>query len=80
MSTQSNGGPAFPRAPFDYTEVGSGLDFSVAEQCGMSLRDWFAGQALTGICADPTYNSSSLANFATVAYEMADAMLEVRNQ
>ena len=43
----------------------------------MSLRDWFAGQALTGLIA------SNRANFpmpylAHVAYEYADAMIRQR--
>ena len=44
---------------------------------GMSLRDWFAGQALAGIAAHgedgPEYSAKS-------AYEHADAMLKERNK
>jgi hypothetical protein len=44
--------------------------------CGMSLRDWFAGQALTGILA---YSNSSMnAGLAKSAYALADAMLVAR--
>lgn len=46
----------------------------------MSLRDWFAGQALAGItasiacsAANPTYD-----DVARKAYAQADAMLAVR--
>lgn len=50
---------------------------------GRSLRDWFAGQALTGLCANPKTISDTggfnLVNFAT-AYEMADAMLAERQK
>jgi hypothetical protein len=59
---------------------------------GMSLRDWFAGQALAGIMANPvrweqiaadytsgkkSYDQCSAAN-ATKAYSIADAMLCAR--
>lgn len=49
----------------------------------MTLRDWFAGQALAGICANCDesglngwVHSDKLA--ASVAYQFADAMLEAR--
>lgn len=48
------------------------------EEWGMSLRDWFAGQALAGMMADPNVG----ADVATgnTAYMMADAMLEARGK
>lgn len=50
---------------------------------GMSLRDWFAGQALSGIittCAgDHRGNGETVVQmFSRTAYELADAMLEAR--
>lgn len=48
----------------------------------MTLRDWFAGQALVGIMTDKErlakggYNG--LIDFAWTAYNMADAMLAAR--
>lgn len=54
---------------------------------GMSLRDWFAGQALAGDLATQSDdfgfydNSASVAeSYAIRAYELADAMLKVREQ
>ncbi len=50
-------------------------------QPGMSLRDYFAAAALTGMMANPNRknNSSALATMhATEAYEIADAMLAAR--
>ncbi len=44
---------------------------------GMSLRDWFAGQALVGICIGE--GSSSWEQDAKNAYVVADAMLAVRD-
>lgn len=46
---------------------------------GMMLRDWFAGQAIAGVCG-PTPDGWSLSpqDHATWAYQIADAMLEAR--
>lgn len=61
--------PAFPR-PY---AVG------VSEQDGMSLRDWFAGQAIfAGIDWCASHETGSYADAAAVAYEIADAMLAER--
>jgi hypothetical protein len=69
-----NGGPAFPRQPNEYI---SGRD-------GMTLRDYFAGQALNGYLASWNDDSDSNSNFsipyyvAKTSYAYADAMLEAR--
>ena len=44
---------------------------------GMSLRDWFAGQALSGMLADND-GYSSISKMSATAYTIADAMLEAR--
>jgi hypothetical protein len=43
---------------------------------GMTLRDWFAGQALAGIMAQSS--QALLTADARFCYEMADAMLAER--
>jgi len=48
-------------------------------QDGMTLRDYFAGQALTGISSDPTIDIS-IVERAEWSYRMADAMLEARGE
>jgi hypothetical protein len=45
---------------------------------GMSLRDYFAGQALAGLCANPEATSHFDSPRAYWAYKLADAMLEAR--
>lgn len=50
---------------------------------GMSLRDWFAGQALAGMCASPPPDLGDRTNpnhsgWADNAYKFADAMLASR--
>ena len=65
MKTPSNdGGAAFPV-------------MYVSE--GMSLRDYFAGQALAGIMAG-NYTSNSLKWVPGEAYALADAMLAARER
>ena len=62
-----DGGPAFPVPN----------DANVNGQAGMTLRDWFAGQALSGLCVD---EYSSVKTGARRAYELADAMLAERER
>jgi hypothetical protein len=47
----------------------------------MTLRDWFAGQALAGVLTDPDMRvaNASAAHVATTAYALADAMIAARN-
>jgi len=45
---------------------------------GMSLRDWFAGQALAGYFAHPTTPHQNATDGAAYCYAMADAMLAAR--
>ena len=45
----------------------------------MSLRDYFAGQAIAGLCADSSWTEEfSHETTAVWAYNLADAMLEAR--
>lgn len=77
MSEVKTGGPAFPPA-VAITESGNafyGYD-------GMSLRDWFAGQALAGYLAsfagceaDPAKHADALAK---TCFTLADALLAAR--
>lgn len=45
---------------------------------GMTLRDWFAGQALAGMSAHPKIGNNSDELMARLAYSQADAMLVER--
>lgn len=67
---------AFPCAPNESGHV-------LSE--GMTLRDWFAGQALIGILANPAREDSENWSWQTGsltgdAFMYADAMLEARKQ
>lgn len=47
---------------------------------GMELRDWFAGQALSGVIAADTDNEVPCEDAAECAYKLADAMMEARKK
>jgi hypothetical protein len=47
---------------------------------GMSLRDWFAGQALAGLVFHNDYGAISDQDIAKGAYSFADAMIAARKE
>jgi hypothetical protein len=61
----NTGGPAFP----------------IGSNAGMSLRDWFAGQAMVGILANDSEPSpEQVPHIVASAYILADAMLSQREK
>lgn len=77
MTTKTDGGPAFPgKRPFKYYSMGEHKGVETVP--GMSMRDWFAGLALQGICASGPGRGWSNALLAQEAYQLADAMLAAR--
>ena len=70
MTIKYDGGPAFARVCDKHFHDG---------QTGMSLRDYFAGQAIAGSAVDmrpqSRYSKKYISNFA---YEIADQMLAQR--
>ena len=91
MSNSKHGGAAFPRPAIIHPDSARILHEAVA---GMSLRDHFAGLALTGLLADgdPTVCESETPEgieaerqeyalvSARAAYRYADAMLKARDE
>jgi hypothetical protein len=80
MSTEKNdGGPAFPLTELDQT--GS----LYHQNTGMSLRDYFAAQAMPmfrgfDVTTYQSYGQHLISQAAQHAYAYADAMLAARNQ
>jgi hypothetical protein len=64
----NDGGPAFP-APAYAANI---------TDKGMTLRDYFAGQALLGVLVSPKYAQASTNDVVERAYWFADAMLDER--
>jgi hypothetical protein len=83
---QNDGGPAFPATEYPmrvgtYDEEGSAI--VRVSSPGMSLRDWFAGQALAGIMSNCTGDGRTTwlpESAAFHAYSVAEAMLKAREQ
>lgn len=76
MSDKDTGGPAFPRTVQQWNSHLESFD-------GMTLRDWFAGQALPQaysgcIGSSPDEGDRWVDMVAREAYDMADAMIEAR--
>lgn len=47
---------------------------------GMTLRDYFAGQALASIVGAAAFNAATDAQLAEASYQCADAMLKERSK
>ena len=89
---KNDGGPAFPAKRMEELIAVKGRPgaYHEAEYPGMTLRDWFAGQALAGILSGP--HAEELAKVmeqddtarspvvAILSYKFADAMLAEREK
>jgi len=78
MSELNDGGPAFPR-PSGEARDGNGNSFWPPGHPGMTLRDWFAGQALAGMFDFKTAETEEDDYLANIAYKIADAMIAERD-
>jgi len=88
VKDHDDGGPAFP-LPFVYDpdrgQCGQYVDAADAGvPTGLTIRDWFAGQALAGLWANGNESVIELAGVfeqaASSCYQIADAMLAARKQ
>ena len=86
--SKNNGGPAFPtQQKTGGAFLGSDglLHDETLQMGGMSLRDWYAGQALAGLIACPDSPDAKdwpemTSKTASFAYDYADAMIAVRDK
>lgn len=70
-----SGGPAFPLVHEHSAGAGGGTFI----YHGMTLRDWFAGQALAGLIASNDAGAGDrIEEIPSYAYSIADAMLKAR--
>jgi hypothetical protein len=70
MSNTNTGGPAFPTAEIFHDEV--------VYTGGMTLRDYFAGKALSSINLGIGVTDEFYSKAAKHCYALADAMLKAR--
>lgn len=84
MRNIDDGGQAFPQSVFIPNRT-EGY-FHAEAPAGMSLRDWFAGQALLGIISKAPYDTDISGRddkeirIARGAYSYADEMLRIRSE
>lgn len=76
---KNDGGPAFPREDYQ--------GGNAPGQSGMSLRDYFAGEALSAVIAAYVEANGAcigsdhiIRNAPAIAFKFADAMLKERNE
>jgi len=67
---KDTGGAAFP--------CEGGSDSGLYADAGMTLRDYFAGQALVALVTSRAVDHLNFNNQSMTAYKYADAMLEAR--
>jgi hypothetical protein len=75
--------PAFPRAEFmnSFVDAEGRNNFHVESAEGMTLRDYFAAAALTGMAESyNVYADERTVDLAEAAYRLANAMLAARSR
>ena len=78
---KKDGGSAFPSETLSHYQDNAGNMTPVFEtKGGLSIRDYFAGQALAGLCAKEVWNDGEECVLASWSYALADAMLEEREK
>lgn len=85
MNLERDGGPAFPMVFVceEGSNMPNGDTVPKGERqqyilSGMSLRDWFAGQALVGMRLGFSNQGYPTERIASDCYEIADALLKAR--
>ena len=61
----------------DETAFPVAIGQTAADMKGMSLRDWFAGQVMVGLLANPAFECH-YEEVAQMAYRQANEMMEAR--
>lgn len=82
MNTKKDGISAFPQewSTFEGDPAYGGQTRVYHHRKGMTLRDWVAGHALTGLCAKPSIRDRSFEEVAADSYSQAEAMLKERER
>ena len=73
------GEPAFPNGPHGgsiHYEDGH-VEHQYPGSSGMTLRQWYIGQALAGICANPNRSHWKANGAAAEAIKIADSIMQI---
>jgi hypothetical protein len=62
-----------------FLDIRAAAEFNVTDY-GMTLRDYFAGQALAGIMAAPSTTEATTDEIAYLSYKIADAIIVEREK
>lgn len=76
--SDKTGGAAFPHPDYDSFDDATKRWGWACASGGMTLRDWFAGQAAANMVNDDGWGT--VANIAKHAYDLADALLSARDE
>jgi hypothetical protein len=71
-----NNPPAFPT----HHNVHDPRSDGFLSESGMTLRDWFAGMALQGLCSSGRASEYKTSEISDAAYSLADSMLAEREK
>lgn len=80
MTPINDGGPAFPRPATVQSEIDAVSGVHEPGSPGMSLRDYFAGQAIAGLARSGAPDRLNVNEIAEAAYRIADALLARRGK
>jgi hypothetical protein len=92
--SKETGGPAFPcretviqgfstKGSCGASKIVDGKpDYQEVQHGGMTLRDYFAGQALAGMCANDSFDSKAenIRGAGLAAYLLADLLIKERDK
>ena len=62
----------------DETAFPVAIGQTAADMKGLSMRDWFAGQVMQGLYANPNLREFTDSELASIAYKQANEMMEAR--
>lgn len=71
---------AFPRRLPDVELAPDDALACIHQHAGMSLRDYFAGQAILGLVTYYTEKAHTATDLAETAYQYAEAMMQAREK
>lgn len=75
---KKDGGSAYPAQKKTYASDRSYLCIDYIQ--GMTLKDYFAGQSITGTRPGSKLSDAEVQEYARWAYRMADAMIRARGE